>query len=160
MAITITNDSAMLNVNSMSSTSGGNDRTNMASTASTPTGTPMPVRISSRRGGSESVADAVAMSMLDRIDRRIDIRRCGWMHAVAACAAQLVDVSQHLRDGDIQRCRDLAADLNALEQRAGQRWRLEDRYQMFGCDLANARGHEISALGDHEGGAHAGLVIT
>ncbi len=58
----ITIDSAMLNVNRMSSAIGGNGITIIARTASTPIGTPTPVRISSRIVGMVAVvAGVVAM---------------------------------------------------------------------------------------------------
>ncbi len=55
-------DSAMLNVNSTSSAMGGNGRMTMARTASTPIGTPNPVRIRSRIDGMVAAGVGVAMS--------------------------------------------------------------------------------------------------
>jgi len=60
--ITMMIESAMLNVNRTSSATGGNGNTTMARTASTPTGTPTPVRRMSRTVGMADVEVAVAMS--------------------------------------------------------------------------------------------------
>jgi hypothetical protein len=52
----------MLNVNNTSNMMGGMGSTTIASTARTPTGTPIPVRIRSRSGGIPDGVDAVAMA--------------------------------------------------------------------------------------------------
>jgi len=54
-AITIINDSAMLNVKSTSSTNGGSGSTTIASSASTPTGMPTPRNIKLRSEGVTTV---------------------------------------------------------------------------------------------------------
>jgi hypothetical protein len=64
---------------------------------------------------------------------------------------ELVDVGQHLRQGDVQDARHLVAHLDVAEQHAGERRCRDDRNATLGADLADPCGDFIGALGHDNG---------
>src|SRR5262245_55564602 len=127
----------MLKVNSTSSASGGSGNTTMASTASTPTGTPKPLRMMSR------VVSGWTCSICYLGLGHVDLRRRRPGAMLADRGADLEDVRQHPGHGRIQARRNLVTDLHAAMQGAGQRRRLEDRNLVFGSYFTDSQGHEV-----------------
>ena len=73
--------------------------------------------------------------------------------------AELEDVAQHLRDGDVERGRDFGADVDVAVEHARERRRFEDRHVVLGGDFADAGGDQVDALGDDDRRAHALVVV-
>src|SRR5690349_6261359 len=114
-AMTMTSDSAMLNVNNTSSITGGSGRIIIASSEMRPIGTPMPIRISmGRKPAWWVLLSAIQLRLVDdRRRRRLGATRHG--------SLELVDVGQDLRHGDVQRGRHFVAEFDAAIESASQR---------------------------------------
>ena len=68
---------------------------------------------------------------------------------------ELENVRQHFRHGAIQMRRDLLADVSRFVQRLRQRLIFDNRYVVFGCDLANSQRQIVLAFGQHPRRRHA-----
>ncbi len=98
----MTMDSAMLKVKSTSSANGGSGSTTIASTASTPMGTPTPTRSRLRIEGLFTGGGVCHGLVPGFLDLRID-DGTSRAHRAGGRGAQLDDVGEHLCDRDVQR---------------------------------------------------------
>src|SRR5919199_308655 len=78
--------------------------------------------------------------------------------APAPARLEAHDVTDDLGHGLVVLGRDLLVEIDAGVQGARQRRVLDDRDAVPFGHLADARGHRVDALGDADGGVHAGLV--
>src|SRR5690606_24228344 len=74
--------------------------------------------------------------------------------------AELEDVAQYLRDGDVQARGDLGADVDIAIEDARERRRLENRDVVLRAHFANTSRDEIGAFRDDDWRTHALLVIA
>src|SRR5581483_11225819 len=139
---------AMLKVNRRSSAIGGKGSTIIASTASTPNGTPAPVRSRSRSVGIGVGVEVlvVAMDQCRRtsvprgigVEFGVDRRPLRHDRPITPRVLELVDVGENLSNRDVEVGRDLAADLDIAMQGARKRRRLEYRHVALRGDLTVA----------------------
>jgi hypothetical protein len=162
--------SAMLKVNSRSSTKGGSGSTIIAST--------MTMKIGARQ---RLAAIMPALGPARRLQGHQRVHSAGQPPAgrsgsssggtsgtggvgghrrpSPAWRAQLVDPGQHLRHGGEQRGRDLLVDLGVGVQRARQRRRLQHRHLVLARQVADLQRQQVGALGHHARRGHGLLVV-
>src|SRR5579884_4009465 len=109
---------AMLKVNRMSNAIGGKGNTIIARTASTPNGTPAPVRSRSRMVGMgvgvEALVVAMGQCLCASVPRAVGVEPGvdGWRlrhdRPITLGVLELIDVGENLCDRDVQVARDLA----------------------------------------------------
>src|SRR5688572_3043314 len=98
--------------------------------------------------------------LLEFVGYRRQDRRRGQRGPVQHGVPELVDVGQNLGDRDEQLLGDFLVQVGGKEQRARQRRRGEYGHLVFGGEFADARGDQVLALRDDDGGLALLAVVA